>query len=399
MNILALGGCGNMGREVMRTLLLEKEKIDRVTVADINLSSAEKFVDILNDSRVDALKVDILNKSQLKDALKGYDLVINTIGPFYRYAIPVMRAAIETKVNYIDICDDIEPTIESLKLEKEANDAGIFLIVGMGASPGLTNLLAKDLAQSLDQVDEIITAWVVGEDTREEEGEGLSEGIGSLEHGFHMAIGQIPTFRNGKQIKIPGYRDGLKFPFPEPLGEYTCYHVAHPEVITLPKYVEGVRTVSNLGASYPEFINYVFQNYIKDIEDGKHTLQSAISEIITYVEEYTPPNNKKNNEKELSLSGLYISAIGTKDGERGQNIFTICSNNPVCVSTSQTLSCAVFHLAQGHPIEAGVYPPEGIFNISDILEISAKYDLEFSRDIEKDVVTGWNQNILSVEKK
>ncbi|MFB0563513.1 MAG: saccharopine dehydrogenase NADP-binding domain-containing protein [Candidatus Lokiarchaeia archaeon] len=398
MKILALGGCGNMGREALRALLLEKDKIDRVTVADINFDSAQKFVKTLRDSRVDALKVDASNRSQLVKALKGYDLVMNTVGPYYRFAAPVVKAAIETGINYIDICDDVEPTMELLKLNQEARDAGVFIVIGLGASPGLTNLIAKDLAQPLDQVDEIIIAWVVGEETEEEEVGGLSEGQAVIEHMLHISTGKVITFRGGKHIKVPAFRVGLKLPFPKPLGKYKCYHVAHPEVVTLPDHIPGVRTVSNLGSLYPEINNFVFQQFSKAIEAGKYTIPSAALEIIKLMEEQAEEERKKGGEKKPSPSGLYLAAIGMMGGERGQNYYTTCSYEPMSVSTGQPLACGTILFARGGSIDPGVHPPEAVFNLSDILEIASRYDLAFSRESESVVDAGWSKKIISAVK-
>lgn len=399
MKILALGGSGNMGREAVRALLHDKKKIDKVTVADINLDNAQKFVKTLKDSKVDALKVDAGNRSQLVKVLKGYDLVMNTVGPYYRFAVPVVKAAMETGVSYIDICDDVEPTMEILKRDKEARDAGVFVIVGLGASPGLTNLIAKELAGQLDEVEEIITAWVVGEETAEEEVGGLSEGLAVFEHMLHISTGEVITFRDGKHIKIPAFRKGLKLPFPKPLGNYTCYHVAHPEVVTLPKNIPGVRVVSNLGSLYPEINNFVFQQYSKAIEAGKYTIQSAAVEIRKLSVEQAEQEREKGSKREPYPSGVYLSAIGMKGGARGQMYYTQCGYSAMSVETGQPLACGALHYARGGSIEPGVHAPEAVLNINDILDIASRYDLEFAKESETTKVdTGWSKKIISAEK-
>ena len=51
-------------------------------------------------------------------------------------------AAIEAGAHYLDICDDWEPTLDMLELGERARARGVTAVIGMGASPGLTNLLA-----------------------------------------------------------------------------------------------------------------------------------------------------------------------------------------------------------------------------------------------------------------
>ena len=69
---------------------------------------------------------------------------------------------IEAKKPYFDICDDWRPTLELLELSDKAKKAGITAIIGIGASPGLTNLMAVLAYNELDEVDEIITGWGIG---------------------------------------------------------------------------------------------------------------------------------------------------------------------------------------------------------------------------------------------
>ena len=54
----------------------------------------------------------------------------------------MLSAAIASGCHYIDICDDWEPTIEMMGLDQDARLNDVLAIIGMGASPGISNLLA-----------------------------------------------------------------------------------------------------------------------------------------------------------------------------------------------------------------------------------------------------------------
>ena len=63
----------------------------------------------------------------------------------------------------MDICDDWKPTLDILNdLDEMAKEANITALIGMGSSPGLTNLMAMLASSKLDQIDELITAWGIG---------------------------------------------------------------------------------------------------------------------------------------------------------------------------------------------------------------------------------------------
>ena len=236
MKILVLGGgSGDVGRDVIRILLTDKKLIDHVTATARNLDVAQRFVNGLKDQSASALKLDVKNIQQLMDAMQNHNLVVNTVGPFSKYGIPIIKAAIDTKTNYIDICDDIEPTIEALQLDRFAKKAGIFILLSMGWFPGMSNLRAKALADKMDKVEEIVTAWVAGRKAAEEN---PSQGLGGIEHFFRGITGNIVTFRHGKRTQVPAFHKGIQLFFPEPLGPTICYQIEHPEVITLP-YIMG----------------------------------------------------------------------------------------------------------------------------------------------------------------
>src|SRR5699024_9122211 len=144
-------------------------------------------------------------------------------------------------------------TIESLELTDLAKEKGVTAITGMGASPGITNILARLGSDQLDRVDEINTYWVVGD---AEPG-----GFGALSHMFHIMKGKIATLQDGKETWIRSFqqKNAKKIDFGEPVGEVTLYHVGHPEPVTLPRYIPNVKKVTNLGALLPEFQNPMFK--------------------------------------------------------------------------------------------------------------------------------------------
>ena len=179
MKVLALGGSGGMGRFAVETCM-EFENISEVIVADINEEAAIAFSHSMNQ-KVSGLGLDVTDLNALKKAMEGADVVINTVGPFFKYGPPILEAAIETGCHYLDINDDWEPTIEMLKFHKKAEDVNSTAILGMGASPGLTNMLGAAAIQELDEVETLYTGWTMDGAAPEEE---------SSQSGVNAAISQ-----------------------------------------------------------------------------------------------------------------------------------------------------------------------------------------------------------------
>ena len=149
---------------------------------------------------------------------ESYDVIIS----FHSFiAGPILSIGLRRPL-VIDICDDVNPTIEALQLNQFAINSGIFVLVGMGWFPGMSNLRGKWLADKMDSVEEIVIAWVAGKKAPEDK---PSKGLAGIEHYLEALTGEIYSFRQGHRIKIPVNRNGVSLTFPEPLGKYLCYQI------------------------------------------------------------------------------------------------------------------------------------------------------------------------------
>ena len=74
MKILAIGGCGSMGRYAIRAAQ-NYSAIKEIIIADINKESAETFAASLNQ-KVSAIQLDANDTSALKQAMENIDIVM-----------------------------------------------------------------------------------------------------------------------------------------------------------------------------------------------------------------------------------------------------------------------------------------------------------------------------------
>jgi len=154
MRALIIGGVGGMGQGVAKYLVWDK-RITDVILADLYPDPERLTPKLRENKKATLIKMDVMEHDSMVAAFKKVDIVINTAGPFYKTAVPVARAAVEAKVNYIDICDDYEGTeiLFNSDIDKLAKEAGITVLTGMGSDPGTNNILVKWYADKLDTVD------------------------------------------------------------------------------------------------------------------------------------------------------------------------------------------------------------------------------------------------------
>src|SRR5699024_3343104 len=123
---------------------------------------------------------------------------------------------------------------------------GVTAIVGLGVSPGAMNVLARHGAERLSRVDEVHLRWAVSVTDVDDIGASAA-----AHHALHMMEAPLPTFREGSSMLIEPFAEPETFDFPK-LGPQRVFHVGHPEPVTLPRYLSGLRVVSQKG-SVPGF--------------------------------------------------------------------------------------------------------------------------------------------------
>ena len=161
MKVLVLGGCGEVGIFGTKDLV-KTEDVSKVIIGDYNIEKAKKTVAEIGSPKLSAKYIDINEHEGLVKAMKGADVVLNYAGPGYLLAVKVVKAAIEAGRHLVDVGDSFDPAVEALSLTDKAKKKGVTIIEGMGASPGLSNLLSKYGSDRLDKTDEINIYWVVG---------------------------------------------------------------------------------------------------------------------------------------------------------------------------------------------------------------------------------------------
>jgi len=363
MKILALGGSGDMGQTAVKTILQHRE-VDQLIVADCDLDRMNTFVESLNDERVSARAIDVQDAEALEGLMRQVDVVMNTVGPFYRFGVPIVRAAIKTGRNYADINDDYRPTQEVLELDEEAREVGITVLVGIGASPGITNILARHAAEQLDEVDHIQTVWGSVGGVRRAQSAVLQESVlearrveAALVHFMYCASWKIPVFRDGKFVEIVPVEDGEEVTFPNGKGFF--YYIGHPEPVTLARFVKGISGACNLCGVGPEAYDALR-------ELGARVRAGALSEeqaAAVYPNEVLRRMQQRLEEPQdmgPRVGGLHASASGRKDGKRVRYGYGLTTAPPGGMAgvTGVPLAIAVEMIMNGEISQRGVLAPE-----------------------------------------
>ncbi len=351
MRIIVLGGAGAMGRLTVKDLA-SRPAVEELAVADRDLESARRLAEELG-RKCTYLKVDADDHDRLVEALKGYDVAMGAIGPFYRYEVRLAMACIEAGVHYVSICDDSDATADVLHLDGEARAAGVTVITGMGWTPGITNVLVRKAASQFEEVDEIAVSWGCHS--------GDTEGRAVVYHTLHIFHGAVPSFRNGRWVMVPAGSGKEKVRFPEPVGEVYVYNLGHPEPVTVPRYINA-RTVTLKGGFAD---GYMAGMTMLGERLRLYDTPRRMDMVAWYTTHVLSPLSKLFHRPRETGSACRVDVTGKKSGLWGRVAYGAAAHMDLL--TGLPPSVAIQMLAGGKVKEAGVLAPEACIDPSEFL--------------------------------
>jgi saccharopine dehydrogenase (NAD+, L-lysine forming) len=229
MKILLIG-CGAVSY-VLSSLLNKDENVSLIVCASNDLDSAKEFIQ--SSRKIKIIKLDASKKEEIINAAKGFDLIINASLPDYNEII--MQATLEVKANYQDLCSYLEDlkTPEQLKYENEFKKNNLIALINTGIAPGITNILAKDIADKFDILDSIKIRLL--------EDQKAIEFIPSWS--LKVTIDELNSqplnfFENKFKLVIP-FEDSEEYVFLEPYGKRIAVNIYGDEISTLPMYIKA----------------------------------------------------------------------------------------------------------------------------------------------------------------
>ena len=380
---VAVLGCGTVGTTAVKTLDALGE-FDTITIGDINIHYAQELADSCTCEAF-CVECNAKNPEDLRKIIMDADVVLNCIGPFYEYGPPILTIALEEGVNYVDVCDDLDATTEQLKLHQKALDNNVSALIGMGSSPGLANVLVK-FCENFTNIESV--------DIYHAHGGESTEGAAVVKHRIHSMEMDIPVFLDGEFQTVRLFEESGRLleeecDFPG-VGVYPVYVYPHPETLTLPKHIKGVKRVTNLGLvlppDYAELIKGVVRLGITSEEPI--TVGDADVPPLDFAVQYILSKREELLEKAgftEPVGSLKIVVGGHSNGKKEKYCFALGSRGQgMGEGTGIPAAIGTVLMGRGSIAQKGVLPPEACVNplealslAQTVLKSSGKGDLPF----------------------
>ena len=365
--IAVLGGCGAVGSVAARAIA---DQGHQVVLADRNTTRAAELAAEWGDDKASVFELDAFDSASVSDAIAGCDAVLNCVGPFYKTVETVLGAVIEAGIDYVDVCDDVDVTDGVLGMDAKAKEAGVTALIGMGSSPGATNLLAKFAHDVLmDSTDSVDIFHAHG-------GEPF-EGPGVIGHRFHCMSIDIPMFLDGELQYVKYFEPGgialrEKFTFPVLGDEVLLYPYPHPEQVTLPNYLD-VQRVTNKGtvlpAQYYELTSDMCRLGMasRDALDVKgQTVEPYDFAVAHIIRERDRILTETNFGSQRGCCSVVVKGL-RRDGYREYRFHMASRSQALGEGTGIPAAGGVLLMLAGKVGPAGVHPPEGCVNPVDFI--------------------------------
>lgn len=241
MRIVVLGGAGEVGTAVSRDLAGCPE-VDELVIADVDAERASGLVAELG-GRVVSVELDLRERDAVLAILHGANVLMNCTS--FAWFDDVIALAIEAGLDYADLLS--EP---SERQRAAANEAGITAVSGLGATPGLSNVLVRHAAEELGDPEEVHVSWVSFRT--------IAPSAGLLDTILWELSDECPTrryFQNGRLEQAPFMEGSRLVEFAWPIGPQRVYYVPHTEVTTLPRHFPSLRFCAVRGTWRPELMD------------------------------------------------------------------------------------------------------------------------------------------------
>jgi saccharopine dehydrogenase-like NADP-dependent oxidoreductase len=236
MNRVMIIGAGAQGN-VLCGVLSRADDVEMILLGDIDLERAREVAHVIGSEKIKAEQIDASEPVAMEGVMKktGFHLVVNATLPIFNRHI--IQAAINAKTDYLDMAsaellENKDFLVEQFEYARDFEAAGLRAFICMGGDAGLVNVMAREAADELDEIDYI----------------GIKD-YGIVDCDEPVALWSMPVYlsdcsepaiywENGEYKRAPIFSGEEEYYFPDPLNVTgKVYYHTHEEPVTIPQFI------------------------------------------------------------------------------------------------------------------------------------------------------------------
>ena len=361
MKVAVLGAAGTIAPAIVRDLA-SSEEVDSILLLDLRYEKAKQVAEAHGLGKATARGADA--RRNLAAELDGTDVLVNSAS--YRVNLDAMRACLEADCHYLDLGGLYRVTGEQLLLGPDFERAGLVAVLGIGSSPGKTNLMAARAARQLGDVDSI-HVFAAGRDLEPPSGPSFPYALDTLLDELRL---RPVVLRNGEPVRIEPLTPGGEVDFGVPIGRAETIYTLHSELRTF---------AASFGCQQASFR----LSLAKPLLDRLRELASAPEEEVrAAAQDAQPPSPRTVSVHLVEASGhgrrLVARAVTEPRAEWGLGGGVVSTAAPICA--------AVRMLARGSISARGALPPERCIGPEEMFTELESRGTTFELDVRETAV-------------
>lgn len=249
--VAVVGAAGIIGPAIVATLA-EHEAVQEIRCLDVNAEGARAVAEQHGAGKARGGPLDITDADAARDAIAGSTVLLNTAA--YRINLAAMEVALDAGAHYLDLGGLYHVTREQVKLDLRFREAGLVAVLGMGSTPGKTNVMAAHAVSRLGgRVDRIVVA-AAGRDPNPPAGPLVAPyAVETILDELSMPT---PVVRDGEHVFLDPLTDAGTVEFGDPVGPAPTIYTIHSEQATFADSF-GARDVSFQLSLNPVFLDKI----------------------------------------------------------------------------------------------------------------------------------------------
>ncbi|MDX6669852.1 MAG: hypothetical protein QOI91_215 [Solirubrobacteraceae bacterium] len=337
MRVAVLGAGGTIAPAIVRDLA-ESAEVDGLVLLDLDGDRAREVAQRHGADKATAAAVDAADPQALMLALEGCGMLVNAAS--FRINLLAMDACLAAGCSYVDLGGLYHLTGDQLARSPEFEERGLLAVLGAGAGPGKTNVMAARAARELDRVDAVRCASA-GLDADPPPGLSTPYALATL-----MDELTVPAVvvRDGDPQEVEPMTDGGAIPFPDPIGTRDSLYTLHSEVRTLPDSLGARDCDFRLSLSAPVL------EALSALRDRPREELAALRPAPPSPHTYSAQHVEVRGERDGAPAKVTVTALTVPRPEWGLG--------GGIVSTASVAAAAVRLYARGKIPRVGALPPE-----------------------------------------
>ncbi|MGN6867424.1 MAG: saccharopine dehydrogenase family protein [Solirubrobacteraceae bacterium] len=342
ITVAVLGAAGTIAPAIVHDLA-RSDEVARMTLLDLDPDKAGTVAEQHGDGKASASGIDARDIDALAGAIRdaGAEVLLNTAS--YRINLEAMRACLEAGCHYLDLGGLYRMTLRQLELSADFERAGRLAVLGIGSSPGKTNLMAAEAVNRLGTGAggvQSIDVFAAGRDPA-----APADGRMRPPYAIQTLIDELTlepvVLRDGRPEQIAPLSDGGTVDYGDPIGVGETIYTLHSELATFSESFGCQRASFRLSLA-PALLARLGE-----------LAEAPAEEVAAAARDAASPSNETVSIHLVKVAGTDGSVLTARAITRPH--FGLGGS---VVSTATPAAACVRLLARGALTATGVHPPE-----------------------------------------